>query len=180
MNWIFVSQYWGLLLDFGQVSPTTFRYSPAGNLIDYGPVRYPATNNIFVNDTLFYIYSNYLYNTILRLFGYHFPQFNPLNSTNKMNATDVSFKMLYCCQDLQLKSSESLVISILVADWAFMTSLYTIILFAGTWWEMRKNHGESFSCICIDDRELLSRCATVVGKREANNVVKTNENGSSG
>jgi hypothetical protein len=128
-----------LLLDFGQVAPTVFQYDLRGNLVNSEPTRYPSTNNIFVNDTLFEIYSSYLRHTVLPLFGYHLPEFSPLNATNKINGTDVSLKLLYSCKDLQLKSSEGLVISILVADWAFIASLYAIAIFLGAWWEQKKN-----------------------------------------
>src|SRR5271163_4134584 len=69
MNWMFVSHYWTLLLDFGQVAPSTFLYDASGNLVNYGPVQYAPTNNIFVNETLFETYSTYLQSTVLQLFG---------------------------------------------------------------------------------------------------------------
>ena len=106
MNWMFVSHYWMLLLDFGQVSPSTFDYNSAGVFVNYGPIRYPTTYNIFVNETLFEIYTSYLRDTILPLFGYHLPEFDALNSTNHMNESEVSLKLLYSCTDLQLKSSD--------------------------------------------------------------------------
>jgi hypothetical protein len=144
MNWLFVSHYWALLLDFGQVSPSTFQYDAAGDVVNYGPVRYPSTNNIFVNDTLFNVYAEYLQTTILPLFKYHLPEFSQLNNTNQINATDVELKLLYSCTDLQLKSSEGLVISIIVADWALITSLYAIALFIGGWWTQRKSEDGEF------------------------------------
>jgi hypothetical protein len=155
MNWLFVSHYWMLLLDFGQVSPSTFEYNAAGDFISYGPIRYPTTYNIFVNETLFDIYASYLENTILPLFGYHLPQFAELNSTNHMNESEVSLKLLYTCTDLQLKSSQNLVISVLVADWAMITSVYAIALFAGAWWMQRSEEGNKLSNSKLMISELL-------------------------
>src|SRR5271154_997559 len=119
MNWMFVSQYWALLADFGQLSPSTFTYnSSTGAVVSYNPVSYPTTNNIFVNDTLFEIYHAYLLNTVLPLFGAKLPEFSPLSDINQMSDSNVSLNLLYACTDLQLKSSEGLVISVIVADWA--------------------------------------------------------------
>lgn len=144
MNWMFVSNYWGLLADFGQLSPTTFTYSPT-TLISEAPVPYDSTYNIFVNETLFDSYYAYLLHTVLPLFGYHLPAFSPLNETNKMSESIVSLLLLYACTDLQLKSSEGLVISVIVADWALITSIYAIALFAGAWYEqLHKEDGNDF------------------------------------
>jgi hypothetical protein len=104
MNWIFVSQYWLILLDFGQIAPSTFEYNAHGNLLSYGPIKYSSENNIFVNGTLFDYYNSYLRDTILPLFGYTLAEFLPLNETNRMNETTTSLKVLYTCSDLKLKS----------------------------------------------------------------------------
>lgn len=157
MNWMFVSHYWMLLLDFGQVSPSTFDYNSLGVFVNYGPIRYPTTYNIFVNESLFEIYSSYLRDTILPLFGYQLPQFDALNSTNHMNESEVSLKLLYSCTDLQLKSSEGLVISVIVADWAMITSVYAIALFMGAWWMQRDDEGNKRRNSKLMIRELLSR-----------------------
>jgi len=146
MNWMFVSHYWTILLDFGQVSPTTFQYDDSGILIGDGLVKYPATNNIFVNETLFAIYSSYLTNTVLPLFNYTLPPFEPLNRTNAIKTSEVTFKMLYSCTDLQLKSSGSLVVSVMVASWAFITSLYALLVSIGSKWELRKEEGRCLVC----------------------------------
>jgi hypothetical protein len=128
MNWMFVSQYWLLLLDFGQLAPSTFQYDSLGNLISYAPVQHSSQNNIFLNATLFNQYNSYLRNTILPLFGYTLADFLPLDDSNRMNQTTVSLKMLYTCTDLQLKDSAGLVISIFVADWGFLAALTTAIV----------------------------------------------------
>jgi len=138
MNWLFVSQYWLLLLDFGQIAPSTFQYTTSGDLLNYGPVRYSATNNIFVNDTLFEAYNSYLRDTVLPLFTYTLADFYPLNATNQMNATTVSLKMLYTCSDIRLKDSAGLIISVIVADWGMISSVLTIGLFILAAWRLRR------------------------------------------
>jgi hypothetical protein len=137
MNWMFVSQYWLLLLDFGQIAPSTFHYDAHGSRLDYGPVRYSPEYNIFYNATLFDQYNSYLRQTILPLFNYKFPNFLPLDDSNRMNATNVSLKMLYTCTDLQLKDSAGLIISLIVADWAMLTSLFAVVVFLLALWKLR-------------------------------------------
>ena len=138
MNWMFVSQYWLLLLDFGQIAPSTFNYDDKGNRLDYGPVRHSAQNNIFVNDTLFDQYNSYLRHTVLPLFGYSLADFLPLNNTNRMNQTTVSLKMLYTCSDIRLKDSAGLVISVIVADWGMISSVVALGLLVLATWQLRK------------------------------------------
>jgi hypothetical protein len=138
MNWIFVSQYWLLLLDFGQIAPSTFHYDSQGTRLDYGPVRYSPQYNIFYNETLFDQYNSYLRQTILPLFGYStVPDFLPLDDSNRMNATTISLKMLYTCTDLKLKDSAGLIISLIVADWAMLTSLFAVVVFLLAIWKLR-------------------------------------------
>jgi hypothetical protein len=138
MNWIFVSQYWLLLLDFGQIAPSTFHYDSLGTRLDYGPVRYSPQYNIFYNATLFDQYNSYLRKTILPLFRYStVPDFLSLDDSNRMNATTVSLKMLYTCTDLQLKDSAGLIISLIVADWAMLTSLFAVVVFLLAIWKLR-------------------------------------------
>jgi hypothetical protein len=157
MNWMFVSQYWALLADFGQLSPTTFTYNAStGTVISYNPVSYPSTYNIFVNDTLFDIYYSYLLNTVLPLFGAKLPEFSPLNQTNQISASNVSLKLLYACTDLQLKSSQNLVVSVVVADWALISMVFGIALFLGAWYEQLRIHdGLYFVHFTLIPREIL-------------------------
>jgi hypothetical protein len=62
LNWIFVGYYWAFLADLGQVAPTAYDRTVANNPL---PVIYASTNNVFVNETLFNIYSIYIQETIL-------------------------------------------------------------------------------------------------------------------
>jgi hypothetical protein len=142
MNWIFVSQYWLILLDFGQIAPSTFEYDDQGNVLNYGPVKYTPENNIFVNGALFDYYNSYLRNTILPLFGYTLGEFLPLNETNRMNETTTSLKILYTCSDLELKTPFKLIISVLVADWGLISSMITVVFFIlGAWKAHEVIHG---------------------------------------
>jgi len=145
ISWIFVSHYWITLLDFGQLAPSTFTYNETTGAIEsYAPIRYPSTNNIFVNQTLFEIYSAYLHNVIIPLFEYGdvFPsEFSQLSDTNQLTGRNLSLEILYSCTDLQLKTPGDLVISVLVADWAFISTFYALILLGGGWLEKNKIHG---------------------------------------
>jgi len=156
INWMFVSQYWALLADFGQVAPEPFTYDSSGTFVSYNPVPYPSTNNIFVNDTLFDIYYSYLLHTVLPLFQIQLPDFSPLNQTNQLSNSDVSLKLLYACQDLQLKSSSNLVISVLVADWALITSMFAIAVFMGAAYErLHREDGFYFLRFMLISRVIL-------------------------
>ena len=136
-------QYWLLLLDFGQIAPSTFNYDDKGNRLDYGPVRHSAQNNIFVNETLFDQYNSYLRHTILPLFGYTLAEFLPLNNTNRMNETTVSLKMLYTCSDIRLKDSAGLIISVIVADWGMISSVLALGLVLLAAWRLRQEEDGS-------------------------------------
>ena len=156
MNWIFVVHYWSILLDFGQILPlynrpnfTSSNQNYTGspdtlltNLVKSEQLRSsPPTNNIFVNSTLFQSYSDYFYNTVILVaYGndYWFPVgMMPVTSENQMDQTGVSLNVLYSCTDVALKSGISLVIAVLVADWAFISTFLTIVVFVGAFLETR-------------------------------------------
>ena len=137
MNWMFVVHYWGLLMDFGQVAPTTWNWT-GGELQDYGPIRYSSAYNPFVNETLFRIYYDYFNSTILSLWGLSsFPELAQLNETNQLSQSTVSLRTLYSCSDLNLKSSQNLVISLIVADWALHDIFLAVLLAIGVYIETR-------------------------------------------
>jgi hypothetical protein len=137
INWMFVVHYWGLLADFGQIAPTAWNFSDS-NFQNYGPVPFSAGNNIFINESLFELYYDYFNSTVMPLYGYIFPPFAPLNETNKLDQSNVSLRALYACSDLTLRSSQSLVIAVIVADWAFITTFFTIALVIGTFLHTRR------------------------------------------
>lgn len=138
MNWVFVSQYWLLLLDFGQRAPATFQYDASGDLLSYGPVKYSAETNIFVNETLFDSYNSYLRSTIFPLFDYAAAEFLPLNDTNRLQVNSTTLKYLYTCTDLKLKAPLSLIVSVIVADWGLISPAFSIFFFLLGVWKLRK------------------------------------------
>jgi len=90
INFIFVNFYWLGLYTLRQTSPTTY---PPGQLwVDEnfdGPTFHPPTN-IFMNNTLFQIYSSYLQENILPFFGL-VPEFLLLNrATNSKKSSTTS------------------------------------------------------------------------------------------
>jgi hypothetical protein len=115
INWMFVSQYWTGLLDFGQIEP--------------------VESNIFINETLFTQYRDYLHSTILPLLDLGLPSFNPLSSTNQLTANDTTLEVLYFCSDKSLKDATGLVISLIVADWAMIATAYALIRLL---WKVRR------------------------------------------
>lgn len=119
INWIFVTHYWLILYDFGQISPTIYNHDFTGD------TQYSSANNIFVNDTLFQIYASYLNNTILPLMKEPSPAFLPLTRENSLQPKDVSLRLMYYCTELQIKAPGSLIISVSAADYALITGLYT-------------------------------------------------------
>jgi hypothetical protein len=141
-HWLYVSYYWMLLYNFGEIAPTTYGSAPqlrgsyftafgSPNFSD--PIQYPATNNIFINDTLFGNYSDYLRNTLLpisaRFSGYpSIPPFLPINESNRLEPISISFLTTYSCTETQLKGWVSVIISVLVADYALITGAYTFIV----------------------------------------------------
>lgn len=137
MNWIFVSQYWAVLLDFGQITPANFRLDNQGNPV----TTYPMVGNIFTNDTLFNAYSAYLRSTILPLLRYSLTDFAPLSPDNQLVQYNATLEVLYFCTDKTLKDSSGLVISLLVADWALITAVWSLARISRKLWLLRRVEG---------------------------------------
>lgn len=138
-NWMYVSYYWIFLSDFGQIAPTYYDSTPSGTGPDFSsPIFYSSTNNIFINQSLFRIYSSYLNNTIMPVLiqlGYAnpLPEFLPLDSDNILKPVNMSFVRSYSCLQRQLKGGLSVVVSVLVADYAFIAGAYTLVVFCAGW-----------------------------------------------
>lgn len=142
-NWIIVSYYWLFLQDFGQTAPTYYKLTLEGIPNTSSPIFYTSTNNIFVNQTLFGIYSSYL-NTILSLFnsselGFPPPEFLPLDSNNSLRPTATSFLRSYSCWQRQSKPWFSAAVSVIVADYAFMALGYSLVVMTASWWQKNRN-----------------------------------------
>lgn len=138
---MFVSIYWTLLADYGQIAPTTYPYVQSSvwqgypNTSYLSPTLYPPTNNIFYNETLFESYSVYLNDTILPLFK----SFYGLNITlpqfkSPLQPQPTTFVRTYFCTQKQLKGLASVVISVFAADYTLVLGVFGVaILMAKCW-----------------------------------------------
>jgi hypothetical protein len=142
LNWMFVSAYWVLLADFGQIAPTVYAQSDSDLASAF---FFPSTNNIFVNETLFEVYSSYLQDIVLPILqqvqpALTIPDFSPLNGSNRLQSTDVSFLRSYSCIQRQSKGWVSAAISVLVADYAFIMGPYSLFALMAGWYQRRKDN----------------------------------------
>lgn len=154
LNWVFVSFYWTILADLGQIAPTTYNLT---NFLEGSPVWiantsqpqqfFPPTNNIFVNETLFDIYSAYLRNTLLPFDpAFKVPAFSSLSSENQLMPVETGFIPSYACLQRQWKGVLSAIISVLVADYALFFGPYHAYLWFFGW---LKTHRDENGLISI-------------------------------
>lgn len=154
MNWLFVSVYWTLLADVGQVNPTIYPKIKNSNRHSFdfsSPTEHPLSNNIFVNGTLFSIYSNYLQEVIiplLELSAYRqaVSMFAPLDYRNYLQPRETTILRSYPCTIRRQKTLISAFVSIVVADYAFIKGGYTLFIFFAAWYQKR-NSRESVSWV---------------------------------
>lgn len=125
INWMFVSFYWTVLSDFGQIAPL----SAADN------TTLPSTNNIFINPDLFQIYASYLNKTVTALLNNSLENWTPdssnivnLTEQNTINATDTTIYLSYSCVERRRKSPLNFVISIISADYPLIHGPYVVII----------------------------------------------------
>lgn len=144
LNWLFVSWYWTLLYDLGQTSVTTYVPLRTWIIADFTqPLLHPPTNNIFVNDTLFQTYSNYLREILFPLGGYQTaPVFLPLDDTNYLKAAEATFLRTYSCTERRLKGGWFF--SVFATDFAFVSGAYTLILLIAARLERRRGQNCKF------------------------------------
>ena len=149
INWLFVSYYWTVLADFGQVAPTFIYEDDTISL-------FPPTNNIFVNQSLFAIYQSYLRETILPLLNgtqtYNhripiFPPFLDLGTNNTLSATPTEFIRGYSCVLRQRKKWLGLIISVIVADYAMIMAAYKVAIFIGKKIQEGRRPHRNLACI---------------------------------
>ena len=138
INWIYVSYYWTVLFDLGQVVPT----------INNTP--FPSTNNIFINQTLFDIYSSYLRGTIYPLLNAispfdPIPGFQSLSNGNNLRPETRHFFRGYACTERRLKAPMSLIIAVIVADYALIMSAYKVTILVARFLETRHRQDGPFS-----------------------------------
>ena len=150
INWAFVSRYWTVLSDLGQISPTIM--DATGTETPFLP-----TNNIFINQELFSIYASYLRDTIVPLVspGSSIPQFNILTDENSLKAENQTFIRSYDCVQRVLKTPLSLLVSLLVADFTLIIGAYSITIFIAMWVHKRRRDGEFPDKRILIFRELL-------------------------
>jgi hypothetical protein len=145
MNWYLVGLYWTYLTSVGQVHPTL--YPPIPNLplpeaftADFPKFKsYGSNNNIFINASLFDIYSTYLSKTILPILGLPSLQFAPLNAENKLQPTNVTFMMTYNCQLRQMKDPFTAFFSVITTVYVFTTAPFRLVIFIATYFKTRKS-----------------------------------------
>ena len=139
LNWIFVSQYWISLYDLGQIADFSDDYSLDSNSNIF--------NNIFINDTLFEIYSSVL-NDILIPYYYDWfidylpiPSFLPLNDTNRLFSVPTTLSQTYSCSERKMKPWFTAFISVFAADYALIGTAYKILIFITGYFQQRKDEG---------------------------------------
>ena len=165
INWEFVALYWTFLADLGQTVPTVYAINPqSGNLNFSSPTTFPATNNIFINATLYQIYSSYLFNTILPILGIPSEPVYTVTNDTTVTLPDMTFIKSYSCIERQVKSSIDFIISVIVADYVLIVGFYSLaILIAGSLQKYRHPDGNSpFCAILITLENYCEGCEKLV------------------
>ena|SRR5579859_5427669 len=144
LNWVCVSQYWLTLYDLGQVSPVLYPSDPNGAIQSSTPINFPSTNNIFINASLFEIYTSWLNDTILPIVRLAqpdaiLPTFLPLSNSNRVEKFDAMFYRSYSCLERRLKGWFSLIISVFAADYALIAGTYSLFIFFAGSFQKRKD-----------------------------------------
>jgi hypothetical protein len=162
VNWFCVSIYWTILADLGQISPTT--YAPLPRPVYYRDdfstaLRHSSANNIFVNETLFDIYSTFLLETLLPVLNSTVPLggFAPLSETNNFAPAPMPFKRSYSCTVRRWKSPLGAFVSIVVAQYAFIRGAFSLFMFTAAWYQKRKAVEGMPSDYLADYSKLLPR-----------------------
>ena len=141
-NWLFVGIYWSLLADLGQIAPTAYDITIP---LDPQLVSFPPTNNIYVNQTLFEIFSDYFNSTIVPLFlkfGITPPPPILLDDNTRLKPIETTLLRSYSCAQRQPKSPISLIISVIAADYALIAGAYTITLYIAGQFQKKKDAGK--------------------------------------
>lgn len=150
LNWIYVSSYWLILWDFGQIAPTTYTYSTTtfeGSPIPNPNLTQPATffnstNNIFTNVTLFEIYYTFLKTAILPVAIPRMPDFSPLDNTNRLEPVETTFQRTYSCFARQWKGPLEGIVAVVAADYALFFGLYSTVMWFAALIQKRRAEGE--------------------------------------
>jgi hypothetical protein len=129
LNWTFVSLYWLILGTFGQVEPTTYPFTkviftPVPDFTQ--PSFYTSSNNIFVNNTLFQIYSQYAIDLFFVTPNETSIEFMPLDDSNRLDPEVITFVRGYECQERKLKAGWFL--SVFPAVVSPLTTAWTVLM----------------------------------------------------
>jgi hypothetical protein len=141
-NWMIVVVHWSLLANLGQIAPTAYDTTIPN---DPQPVPFPPTNNIFINQSLFEIYSGYSNSTLEPLFaeiGFTPPPPVLLDDQNRLMPVETTLLRSYTCTQRQPKGPISLIISVISADYALIVGAYTITLYIAGRIQKRKDAGK--------------------------------------
>jgi hypothetical protein len=153
INWIYVSIYWFLLAEFGQVAPTVYH---AGGIIlgspisvpnaSAPPISYTDKHNLFVNDTLFESYDSFFRHTVLPMFkaSQTLPEYMEVDGVNRLNETDAGFVRTYSCLERRWKGLVEAVVSVLVADYALFFGAYAAVIWVASFVQKRNVEGILF------------------------------------
>jgi len=133
VNFIFIGYHWLMLANLGQISPTIyapilFPPAPEWYRVNFTNVKsYTPINNIFINETLFEIYTNFLRDTILPLLNYSSPRFAPLGDGNTLQMEQTTFIKSYDCQVRTLRSPVVAMFLIVTTVVVFITGPYAFV-----------------------------------------------------
>ena len=137
--------YWLYLADLGQVSAINNLYADVSQSSVPTPINPPATSNIFVNQSLYQNYLNYLQSG---QFPFNWTGENPFANFSEtldqpLEPIDTTFLQSYTCQRLQLKTAISLLISIITSDYPFLVLEYTLVLLLASKLEKRRRESKT-------------------------------------
>jgi hypothetical protein len=133
VNFIFVGYHWLMLANLGQITPTIyapipFPPAPEWYRVNFTEVKsYTPINNIFINETLFEIYTNFLRDPVLPLLNYPSPKFAPLGDGNSLQMVTTTFIKSYDCQVRTLRSPVVAMFLILTTVGVFITGPYALV-----------------------------------------------------
>jgi hypothetical protein len=132
--------YWICLADFGQVSAVNNEYADVSKSDLPGPFSYPATNNIFVNQSLYQNYLEYLQSDQFPFNWAGENQFANLTKTldEPLQPSDEMFLQSYSCQHLQVKTAISFVIAVISADYPFLIVGHLLVVWIASKLEKRQ------------------------------------------
>jgi len=145
INWIYVNAYWTILSNLGQYSPTLYYDTVDSDtrvtIPDFSTaIQYPSTNNIFVNNSLYDVYSTFTLYTVFPLLGVSTSPAGvaPLDASNGLAFNETVFRASYFCTVRTLKSPFVAIVSVLVAEYAFIHGAYSLFMLLAARYQKRK------------------------------------------